>query len=215
MSNDYDIYEPSEMIGPPLKVKGTVILHDDVHAVTVDIFGHLSTRKNVATSKLKVSGDCTIGGYCQANQVNNLGSLRVRNIQADHIQSSGYLSVAQEATTRSLYAEGAVRINRLIAKETIELRLGNRCTVKSMKCSGTITIRSSSMLLNFLMRPFHKLTCGTIEGTAITLYRTTAELVCGEDIIIGAGCTIREVRYSKCLTVDPTSKVDKTIFLNQ
>lgn len=82
----------------------------NVCAVNVNVLGHLSTRKNITTPNLKVSGDCTIRGYCQANQINNLGSLRVQSIQADHIQSSGYLSVAQEATTTSLHAEGAVAL---------------------------------------------------------------------------------------------------------
>lgn len=213
MSNEYDTYEPREMIGPPLKVRGSLILHVDVRAITVDVLGHLSTRNNVETSKLKVSGDCTIGGYCQANQVINLGSLRVQSIQTDHIQSSGYLSVAENATTRSLYAEGSVRMNRLVAEDSIELRLGNRCTVKDMKSSGVITIKPSSMLLNILMRPFHKLTCGNIEGTDITLYRTVAELVRGDNIIIGEGCVIKEVHYSKSLTVDPKSQVNKIVLL--
>ncbi len=214
MSNDYDAYEPHEPIGPPLKVRGSLILHEDVCTNTVDILGHLSTRYNVATSKLKVSGDCSIEGYCQVSQVNNLGSLRVQSIQADHIQSSGYLSVAQEATTRSLNAEGAVQINKLVAKESIELRLGNRCTVKDMKSSGPITIKPSSMLLNILMRPFHRLTCGRIKGTDITLYRTTAELVYGDNITIGVGCVIEEVHYSKSLTVDPKSQVNKAVLLS-
>ncbi|WP_340007168.1 hypothetical protein MHH52_05610 [Paenibacillus sp. FSL K6-0276] len=214
MSNDYDT-EFREMIGPPLKVRGSLFLQEDVRAVTVDVVGHLSTQKNIATSNLKVSGVCSIGGHCRANQVNNLGSLRVQHIQADRLQSSGYLSVAQDAVVETFYAEGAVKINRLIAGTSIEIRLGNKSTLEVMRSSGTITVKPSSKLINALMHYCRKLTCETIEGTSITLYRTTADLVCGEDIFIGPGCSIGEIRYSKSLTIDPRSHVDRTVFLNK
>ncbi|WP_339317173.1 hypothetical protein [Paenibacillus sp. FSL R10-2734] len=215
MSNDYDTYEFREIIDPPLKVRGSLILKEDVRTVTVDVIGHLRTQKNIATSKLKVSGDCTIGGHCKANQVNNLGSLRVQHIQADRLQSSGYLSAAQVAEVDTFHAEGAVKINRLTAGTSIEIRLGNRSTIEVMSSSGTIIVKPSSKLINALMHYFRKLTCKTIEGTSITLYRTTADLVCGENIIIGPGCSIGEIRYSKSLTVDPKSQVDRTVFLNK
>jgi cytoskeletal protein CcmA (bactofilin family) len=215
MSNANDLFERQEMIGPPLKVRGSLTLKEDVRADTIDVVGHLSTQKNVTTAKLKVSGDCSIGGYCRAEQVINLGGLRVQHIQADRLQSSGYFSAAQDAAVDTFYAEGAVKINRLTAGSSIELRLGNRSTIEVMRTSGTITVKPSLKLMNALIPYFRKLTCETIEGTSISLYRTTANLVCGEDIIIGPGCSIGEVQYSKSLTVDPKSQVDRTVFLNK
>jgi cytoskeletal protein CcmA (bactofilin family) len=215
MSKANDTFDRNEMIGPALKVRGSLIRHEDVHAVTVDVIGHLNAQNNVTTSKLKVSGDCSIGGYCRTDQVTNLGSLRVQHIQADSLQSSGYFSVAENAAVETFYAEGAVKINRLTAGTSIELRLGNRSTIEVIKSCGSITVKSSSKLMNALMHYFRRLTCKTIEGTSITLYRTTADLVCGEEIIIGPGCSIGEIRYSKSLTVDPKSKVDRTLFLNE
>lgn len=73
MSNNNNTYERTDMIDPPLKVRGSLFVRENIRAVTVDVFGHLSTKSSVSTSKLKVSGDCTIGGNCKANQVNNLG----------------------------------------------------------------------------------------------------------------------------------------------
>lgn len=215
MPHANDTFERNEMIGPPLKVRGSLILQEDIRADTVDVVGHLSAQKNVATVKLKISGDCSIGGHCRADQVINLGGLRVQQLQANRLQSSGYFSAAQDVVVETFYAEGAVKINRLTAGSSIELRLGNRSTIEVMKSSGTITIKPSLKLMNALIPYFRKLTCETIEGTSITLYRTTADLVCGEDIIIGPGCSIGEIRYSKSLTVDPKSQVDRTVFLKK
>lgn len=125
------------------------------------------------------------------------------------------MSVAENAAAGTFYAEGAVNIKSLNADSSIEIRLGNRSTVEVMRAGGDIIVKPSSKLINALMHPFRKLTCTTIEGTSITLYRTTAELVCGEEIIVGPGCTIGEIRYSKSLTVDLKSQVDRTVFLNQ
>ncbi|MDH6374439.1 cytoskeletal protein CcmA (bactofilin family) [Paenibacillus sp. PastF-3] len=215
MSNANDPFERQEMIGPPLKVRGSLILKEDVRADIIDVVGHLSAQNNVTTAKLKVSGDCSIGGHCRAEQVINLGGLRVQHIQADRLQSSGYFSAAQNAAVETFYAEGAVKIHRLTAESSIELRLGNRSTIDVIKSSGTITVKPSLKLMNALIPYFRKLTCETIEGTSIMLYRTTAELVCGEDIVIGPGCSIGEIRYSKSLTVDPKSQVARTVFLNK
>lgn len=214
MSNHYETYDPSEMIGPPLNVRGSLIVKEDVHAVTVDVFGHLNASKNVSTSKLKVSGDCKIAGKCEAGQVNNLGSLRVQNIMADKIMSSGYMSVAQEAVAGTFYADGAVKIKRLTADAAIEIRLGNRSIIEVIRSRGDITVKPSSKLMNTVMIPFRKLTCESIEGLNITLYRTSARLVCGENVVVGPGCSIGEIRYSKSLTVHPKSQVGQTVYSN-
>lgn len=214
MSNHYETYNPSEMIGPPLNVRGSLIIKEDVHAVTVDVIGHLNTSMNVTTSKLKVSGDCKIAGKCEAGQVNNLGSLRVQHIKADKIMSSGYMSVAQEAVAGTFCADGAVKIKRLTADADIEIRLGNRSTIEVIRSRGDITVKPSSKLMNAVMHPFRKLTCESIEGVNITLYRTSAKLVCGEDVVVGPGCSIGEIRYCKSLTVHPKSQVGKTVYSN-
>lgn len=215
MSNANDPFERNEMIGPPLKVRGSLILKEEVRADTVDVIGHLSVQNNVTTAKLKVSGDCSIRGHCRAEQVINLGGLRVQHIQADRLQSSGYLSVAQDAAVETFYAEGAVKIHRLTAGKSIVLRLGNKSTIEVMRSNDIITVKPSLKLINALIPYFRKLTCKTIEGASITLYRTTADLVCGEDIIIGPGCSIGEVRYRKSLVIDPKSQVARTVFLNK
>lgn len=65
MSNNNNTYERTDMIDPPLKVRGSLFVRENIRAVTVDVFYHLSTKSSVSTSKLKVSGDCTIGGNCK------------------------------------------------------------------------------------------------------------------------------------------------------
>lgn len=215
MPNDKEAYQRNEFVDPPLKVRGSLFLQDDICAASVDVFGHLSTQGAVSTAALKVSGNCMIRGSCKAHQVNNLGSLRIQNIQADNLSSSGYLSVAQDAVVGTFYADGAVKIKHLTISSSLEIRLSSRSSVEVISADGNIIVKPNSRLMNALMPPFRRLTCQKIEGISITLQQTTAELVCGEDIVIGPRCTIREIHYSKSLTIDPKSQVDRTVFLQQ
>ncbi|MFF2908647.1 hypothetical protein [Paenibacillus sp. NPDC057934] len=197
----------------PLKVKGSLLRRDDIVATSVEVLGALTARGSITTTRLKISGECSVANACVAHQVKNLGSLRVRSLQAEEIHSSGYFSATQETTTGSLYAEGAVRMSSLTARDSIEIRLGNACSIDKMGAGGEISILLSSTPFSFLMGPLRKMNCGTITGTTIRLERTSADLVCGEDVTIGPGCIIQELHYSKRLNVDSKSKVKKVVFL--
>lgn len=180
----------------------------------MNIVGHLHVEGDLKAAELKIKGECSIGHSCQADEVAILGSLRAGSLRADRVHSAGYLSVAQEAVADDFQADGSVRINSLSCAGTIYIRLGSRCMITHMTAGEKIAISPSSRLINLLMSPFRRLSCETIEGAAVTLYRTTASLVSGEDIIIGPGCIIQEVRYSRTLVVDSKSRVDKTIQIN-
>ncbi|MDT3428897.1 cytoskeletal protein CcmA (bactofilin family) [Paenibacillus forsythiae] len=213
MQHDQKIIDGAD--GIPLKVKGSLIKKEDVHRSFVEVIGYLRVTGNMTTSKLKVLGDCSIRNHCQAMQVENLGSLRVQSLQADRVSSSGYLSVSQKAVVDSFQAKGAVRIDNLIATESIDISLSSVCQVGTMKAYRSITVRPSSRAFNYFMRPFSKLRCEMVQAVNVTLYRTEAKLVCGEEIIIGPGCTIREVRYSKSFQADPGSHVENIVLLKE
>ncbi|GGG12434.1 hypothetical protein GCM10010912_66100 [Paenibacillus albidus] len=212
MSNFFSASEHSGQL--PLKVKGSLIRREDIEASAVEVFGHLKARGNVTAERVKISGECSIGGICRADQVENLGSLRVDSLQAERVTSSGYLAVTQETRCGSFRAEGAVQLHTLKASQAIELRLGSACSIDHMSSDGLVTVVSSSMLLNLVMRPFRKLCCKSIKGTSIILERTRAELVSGEKIVIGPGCVIEEIRYGTSLAVDPKSKVTSAIHVS-
>lgn len=195
---------------PPLKVRGSLIRREDISSSFVDVFGHLKVHGSVTTGRLKVSGECSITGPCLATKVENIGSLRMYTLQAEHIRSSGYLAVTEEMNTLTFLGEGAVRLNSLHAKEYITIVLGSSCTADELSTDGSLRVKRPSLLLKRLMGPFRKLTCRLIQGAEIELEYTRAELVCGDEIRIGPGCDIREIRYSGSLHVDPKSKVGKT-----
>ncbi|AKG34123.1 hypothetical protein [Paenibacillus durus] len=213
VQHDQDILDASN--GMPLKVKGSLTKREDVRRTSVEVVGYLRVLGSMTTSKLKVLGDCSIRNQCQATQVENLGSLRVHCLQAGRVTSLGYLSVSKKAAAGCFQAEGAVRIESLIASESIDIRLSSICRVGTMKAGGNITVRPFSRPFNFFMRPFLRLRCESVQGVNVTLCQTEAKLVCGEEIIIGPGCTIQEVRYSKSLQTDPGSYVENAVLLEK
>lgn len=199
---------------PPLRVKGSLICRENISASSVEVFGHLKVHGNVAPGRLKVSGECSITGACDASRVDNFGSLRIRRLQAGHIRSSGYLAASEAVYTLTFEGEGAVRVNSLTAEESITILLGTSCTADQLRTNGAVNIRRSPLLLKRLMGPFRKFTARLIHGASIELEYTTAELVCGEQIRLGPGCNIEEIRYSGSLHVDPKSKVGRAVHMN-
>lgn len=104
-----------------------------------------------------------------------------------------------------------MKIGQLSCTSLIRIKLGALSKIGHMICEGEITIGPSSRLLNIPMRLFRKLYCETIEGAGITLYRTHADLVCGQNVTVGPGCTIGEIRYRDHLTLHPQSEVGTII----
>jgi hypothetical protein len=51
----------------------------------------------------------------------------------------------------------------------------------------------------------------TIEADEIDLVATTAKMVRGREVKIGAGCDLARVEYSESLTVDPKAKVGEEV----
>lgn len=196
----------------PLIVRGSLIRREDITASSINVFGHLNARGNVTAAQLKVSGECSITGHCLAGSAENLGSLRVRSLQAEHVKSAGYLSAAEEIHTRTFLAKGAVRLHSLFAAESVDIRLGSPSTADQLHSKGTVTVKRSSRLLNVLMGPLRKLSCRCVQGDNVDLEHTTARLVSGKNIRIGPGCDIQEIRYSVSLKMDGNAKVGSAVF---
>ncbi|WP_238653331.1 hypothetical protein [Paenibacillus piscarius] len=200
--------------GKPLKVYGSQTCRGDMEASSVEVLGHLHVRGKLTAARLRLRGECSVAHSCCTQELHSFGSLRTGSLQAEKAAASGYLSVASSAHADEFRADGAVRIGRLSCTAAIHIELGSVCRIRHMTCEGGITISPSSRLLNIPMRPFRKLSCETIEGADITLYKTQAGLVCGHNVTVGPGCTIGEVRYRDRLTLHPQAQVGKITRIN-
>lgn len=201
--------------GKPRKVYGSQTCRGDMEASSVEVLGHLHVRGKLAAARLKLRGECSVAQSCITQELYSFGSLRTGSLQAGKAAVSGYLSVASSAHAEEFRADGAVRIGRLSCTASIHIELGSLCRIRHITCEGGITITPSSRLMNLPMRPFRKLSCETIEGAGITLYRTQADLVCGQNVTLGPGCKIGEVRYRDRLTLHPQSQVGTITQMNQ
>lgn len=205
---------PMPEANKPLKINGSRICRGDMDASHVEVLGHLHVSGSLSTARLKLRGECSIGLSCHAQELSSFGSLRVTELRGVSITANGYLSVTGEAAAEEFKAEGCVRIDRLSCTSTIRIKLGSLCKIRHMTSEGDIIVSPSFKLLPIPLSPFRKLRCEIIEGADITLYRTQADLVCGQKVTLGPGCSIREIRYRETLTVHPRSQVGKIIQMN-
>lgn len=200
--------------GKPLKIYGSQTFRGDMEAPSVEVLGHLNVRGKLSAARLNLRGECSVAQSCNTQELHSFGSLRTGSLQAGTAAASGYISVASSAQADEFRADGAVRIGRLSCTASIHIELGSACRIRHMTCEGGITIAPSARLLNLPMRPFRKLSCETIEGADIILYKTQADLVCGLNVTLGPGCKIGEVRYRDRLTLHPQSQVGKITQIN-
>ena len=63
----------------------------------------------------------------------------------------------------------------------------------------------------FGKRSHHRLTTGTIEGNRISLECTDAEIVRGQDVVIGKECKIGRVEYSGTLEIQDNAEVGQQV----
>lgn len=205
---------PTPAPNKPLKINGSRICRGDMDASHVEVLGHLHVSGSLTTARLRVRGECSIGLSCNTQELNSFGSLRVAELRGVSITSNGYLSVTGEAAAEEFKAEGCVRIDRLSCIGTIRIKLGALCKIRHMTSEGDIIVSPSSRLLPVPLSPFRKLRCEIIEGADLTLSRTQADLVCGQNVTLGPGCSIREIRYRDTLTIHPLSHIGKIIQMN-
>ncbi|MFP4976016.1 hypothetical protein ACE6ED_11475 [Paenibacillus sp. CN-4] len=196
---------------PILKVAGSLHQRGDLTRSAVRVTGSFRLSGSLDTGELHVNGSCRIRQACRARSLRSAGSFRSASLSGGRVDAAGYFAVDDEASVRSLYAEGALRIGSLLAAETAELRLRGRSTAGTIRAGGQITVAPSSRALAWLTAPFRRLRCTEVEGDEVELSYTTADRVCGNVVRIGPGCRIGEVRYSADLYLDPSAIVGSIV----
>lgn len=198
-----------------IHVSGSGRINGSVTCADLHCSGSATAEGDVISSgDVKCSGSFHGSGKVEAALVSCSGSAKVDGgIKADTIKADGAIKAANMEAER-IVVSGACGVPGLMNAETIEIKLGGRCTVGSIGC-GKLTVKPGIGCERFLLgcKRDDLLEVGTIEGDEIELENTTADIVRGKNIIIGKNCTIKTVEYSQNLTVNPSSEVKAQIMI--
>ncbi|PLT27642.1 polymer-forming cytoskeletal protein [Peribacillus deserti] len=199
-------------------VNGQSNVSGNIKAETVTINGKADVQGNLDVSNLKVNGKASVTGSIHAGDVEVYGHLHVEgNAASKDFISKGKTTIEGNCEADDFTSKGVIHISKMLNADSIEIKLNADSYIKEMG-GEEIDIRRESVsktlgkILTFLASPKEStLTSELIEGDEIYIEYTNAEIVRGNEVKIGPGCTIGRVEYKEELSVDPSSAIKETI----
>jgi cytoskeletal protein CcmA (bactofilin family) len=210
-----------------MRTSGSSRVNGNIKAKVISTSGSSKVRGNVDAEELKTSGSCKIEGSVYVNKLSSSGSTKIGedlrggtvhvsgsgvvggNINLDEITISGSVDIGGDCETGYFKANGGFKIAGLLNSDNIEITVGGACRVKEI---GGAKIRVSKgrhgllglqKLINLFL-PFDRaLETNVIEGDDIFLEYTKANVVRGNNVVIGEDSVIELVEYSGSLEVLP------------
>ncbi|MBI3374856.1 MAG: polymer-forming cytoskeletal protein [Betaproteobacteria bacterium] len=219
-----------------VEVSGAGKIEGDLKAGKVEASGSLSVDGSLVADAFVSAGSSSIAGSVKAGRVDWRGSSEVgRDVEAKKFRSSGAFGIegSLEADEIEIELNGESRVHA-IQGEAIRVKAGaagaggGRVVVvtqgrgTTVVTGGTISGNASGYAEGGRVGPVSagssvssggggesKLEAKTIEGGAVELENTVADLVRGTTVKIGKGCKIGTVEYSESIAVDDQASVKK------
>ncbi|RAP73831.1 hypothetical protein [Paenibacillus montanisoli] len=162
------------------KASGKLTVEGSVHAAVMELEGQMKVRGGVSCDVYRMNGFAKVYGDCSAQQCDVRGGMTVGGVlHADRLE---------------IYLDGPVRAEVI------------RCRELRMKQGGGGSLKR--FLQSILPTSWQaQLRADRIEGDDLELKETTAALVRGRRVTIGAGSVIDRVEYESELIVHPDAIV--------
>ena len=179
-----------------VRINGSASARGDVSAEAIVVNGTAEFKGSVSARVLDASGSASVGGDLDAGKVHVKGSLSVAGgMKATDVILHGMLEVAGDCQTETLIGDGAFDIGGLLNAGRVEVRIYGPCKARDIGCER-IGVKPGRRVAWFRSWMDKRLTADTIEGDAIVLEYTTANVVRGHDVRLGTGCDVALVEYS-------------------
>ncbi len=193
--------------GSPVKtadfrVSGSAQVKGPLECEDARIAGSCDFDGDVHCVDFKSSGASRIAGTLKAQDVDVSGSLEVsKDVEAVDVASSGSIRVDGSLRSQDFRSSGGVRVQGELRAQHVDIELGGDSRV------GTIQAQDIRVhVAGGFIRSRGDLTADRIVGQDVSLVRTTAAYVEGQDVRIGPHCRI-DVVVAHDLVVHESSEV--------
>lgn len=199
-----------------IDINGSSRVLGDVKASSVTISGSAVVEKKLIAESVVVNGSFKVEGDFTGEQIEVNGHTKILGtLHSERLRINGILTVAGALEAEELTSEGQLTVGGLCSAERIDITLsGLTSRVKEVGC-GTLTVhrRLSSSLFGSLLSVLKmgKLIVDTIEGDDLYLEDTEAQIVRGNRVRIGPGCTIGKVMYQSDYEKDEKATVQSAV----
>lgn len=192
-----------------VKVTGECKFTGDVDCLKLSLTGETAVAGSLRMDKMKITGEFAVEGNVEGRSLRGQGEIKAATTRIDQLDFSGNLEVKGDCEAEELRISGAINVAGLLNAEQLEINMYGPCAAKEVGGSAITIKRSKAGLLLNLMKPNPKVlfTAGLIEGDRVDLNYTTADVVRGEHVIIGADCDIHTVEYRSTLELHKNASV--------
>ena len=174
----------------------------DLEADLAKAAGSCVFEGNVTAQEFHTAGSAKVNGRLRGSEVHSSGSLSVGgDLESRELHVRGNMSVGGRTTAQEFRLSGGGKFEGPLESQEVEIELGGDVSVPVIQ--GTeITVRRPSGFF----RGRCELRADRILGREVNLECTVANLVAGEEVVIGPHCRIGVVEARE-LTVHESSEV--------
>lgn len=194
-----------------VQIDGMTTVNGDIECQTFISNGKSTVNGNINANSLSIKGLSKIEGNIQATKMQIDGSVKLDgNLKGEQINLNGMVNIDGDCEAEEFLADGGFTIDGLLNAGHINIKLRGKCRIEEIGGENiVVTKEKSGTSFNIIgsIFPIHLIT-DSIEGNKIQLEFTKAEIVRGNEIIIGPGCEIETVEYKSSLYIDDTAKVE-------
>jgi cytoskeletal protein CcmA (bactofilin family) len=174
-----------------------------------DVFGETEVRGNLVCNVMKIFGTTVVGGHASIQKAKVFGTLDVGDrFTGEEANIKGTLTVKGDTEFEVFKSTGSFDIEGLLNAGIIEVSLRYGASTANEIGGEKITVKKKSSFLPFA-KGGGSLEAHVIEGDEIHLENTTADVVRGKLVRIGAGCKIGLVEYQESFIADSDSVVSE------
>jgi cytoskeletal protein CcmA (bactofilin family) len=197
----------NDIEGSVFKTYGTSEMAANVKADSMRVFGEAEIQGSLSSNKCLVMGTMSIKGKAKINDLKIRGMMDAGTyLNGEKADIKGSLSADGDVEFDSFSSIGSFEIKGLLSADTIHVRLRHSHSTAEEIGGGKIIVKRKSLLIPFIKDEGH-LAAKVIEGDHIYLENTQAQIVRGNTVEVGPGCTIGQVEYSDSFNQDKDSTV--------
>lgn len=195
-------------------ISGSGKVNGDVKCREFKISGSGNIIGSVYTDDFKISGSGKVNGdsNCQWLKISGDGKI-LGNVLGKTFIISGGAFVEKNIEVENFEARGNFKVNGMINADEVIIQLQNHCYVEEIGATKVdvrkgATINSVFKFISFFAKNFvGYLNTKIIEADDIYIEYTKADIVRGENIVIGEGCEIGLVEYKNSFKEEGNSKI--------
>ncbi|MEK4143483.1 hypothetical protein [Paenibacillus odorifer] len=177
--------------------------------------GHMNLKNDLSAEEAECNGTMKVLGHLRFNSLKVDGMITVgESFRGESCTLHGMLNIKGDCELEDFAGEGSFSVGGLLSAGHVDFKLqgqgkAHEIGVESLVIRQTNSGVWSKMLSGIIPKLRSELRARTIEGDFIDLEYTIADVIRGNIVIVGPGCTIERIEYRDQITVHPEAKVGK------